>query len=187
MGLGPRRLASLVWDVRLMSTVNFKIRLINQPNFGEYQDNGSKSSLRSRVPSLKACGSLLRRLGPNPFLLREMGGAARNPAPVNHLLVWIVKPSGCNCTDALGGKTYRRVPTPLRSTSPISGLPKPSRNAPEERLGCGENEVNTNGVHGSTQTVPLSKKTGNVEESPLVPSPFVSFGLAAPNIYVSIS
>ena len=35
--------------------------------------------------------------------LREMGGAPRNPAPRNHLLVWIVKPSGCHCTDAFGG------------------------------------------------------------------------------------
>ena len=31
--------------------------------------------------------------------VREMGGAPRNPAPRNHLSVWIVKPSGCHCTD----------------------------------------------------------------------------------------
>ena len=31
--------------------------------------------------------------------LREVGGAPRNPAPRNHLLVWIVRPSGCHCTD----------------------------------------------------------------------------------------
>ena len=31
--------------------------------------------------------------------LREMGGALRNPAPRNHFLVWIVKASGCRCTD----------------------------------------------------------------------------------------
>ena len=49
-----------------------------------------------------------------------MGGSPRNPAPRNHLLAWIVKPSGCHCTDAFGGKRYRRVPTPLRSTSPFS-------------------------------------------------------------------
>ena len=49
--------------------------------------------------------------------IREMGGAPRNPAPRNHFLVGIVKPSGCHCVDAFGGKTYRRVPTPLRSTS----------------------------------------------------------------------
>ena len=36
--------------------------------------------------------------------LREMGGAPGNPAPRNHFLVWIVKPSGCHCTDAFGGK-----------------------------------------------------------------------------------
>ena len=54
--------------------------------------------------------------------LSEMGGAPRHPAPWNHLFVWvrIVKPSGCHCTDALGGTEYRRVPTPLRSTSPLS-------------------------------------------------------------------
>ena len=32
-------------------------------------------------------------------LLREMGSAPRNPAPRSHFLVWIVKPSGCHCTD----------------------------------------------------------------------------------------
>ena len=52
--------------------------------------------------------------------IREMGGASRNPAPRNHFLVWIVQPSGCLCTDAFGGKKYRRVPTHLRSTSPFS-------------------------------------------------------------------
>ena len=36
--------------------------------------------------------------------------------------VWIVKPSGRHCTGAFGGKEYRRVPTPLRSTSPVSHL-----------------------------------------------------------------
>ena len=46
---------------------------------------------------------------------REMGGAPRNPAPRNHFLVWIVKSPGCHCRDALGGKEYRRVPTPLRA------------------------------------------------------------------------
>ena len=49
-----------------------------------------------------------------------MGGAPRNPAPRNHFLVRIVKPSGWHCTDAFGGKADRRVPTPLRSTSPFS-------------------------------------------------------------------
>ena len=51
-----------------------------------------------------------------------MGGAPRNPAPRNHLLVWVVKPSGCHCTAAFSEHTYRRVPTPLRSTSPFSEL-----------------------------------------------------------------
>ena len=44
-----------------------------------------------------------------------MGGAPRNPAPRNQFLVWIVKPSGCHCTDAFGGEEHRRVPTPLES------------------------------------------------------------------------
>ena len=37
-------------------------------------------------------------VAPNP-VLREMGGAPRNPAPRNHFSAWIVKPSGCHCTD----------------------------------------------------------------------------------------
>ena len=32
-------------------------------------------------------------------VIREMGGAPRNLAPRNHLLVWIVKTSGCHRTD----------------------------------------------------------------------------------------
>ena len=54
--------------------------------------------------------------------IREMGGAPRNPAPRKHSLAWIVKSSGCHCTDAFGGRTCRRVPTPLRSTSPFSDM-----------------------------------------------------------------
>ena len=62
---------------------------------------------------------------------REMGGASRNPAPSNYLLVWIVKPSGCHCTDALGGrKENRRLPTPLRSTSPFSAALRPAPASP---------------------------------------------------------
>ena len=30
---------------------------------------------------------------------REVGGAPKNLAPRNHFLAWIVKPSGCHCTD----------------------------------------------------------------------------------------
>ena len=51
---------------------------------------------------------------------KEMGGAPRNPAPRNHFLVWIVKPSGSHCADAFGGKKHRGVPPPLRSTSLLS-------------------------------------------------------------------
>ena len=77
-------------------------------------------------------------------LIREMGGAPMNPAPRNHFLVWIVKPSGCHCTDGhstsrvscrilkkfdefikdfkgfLRISEFRRVPTPLQSISPFS-------------------------------------------------------------------
>ena len=35
-----------------------------------------------------------------------MGGAPRNPAPRKHFLAWIVKPSGCHCTDAFGGEKH---------------------------------------------------------------------------------
>ena len=59
--------------------------------------------------------------------IREMGGAPRNPAPRNHFLARIVKPAGCHCTDAFGGKRNRGVPTPLRSTSPFSGTSCHSR------------------------------------------------------------
>ena len=60
--------------------------------------------------------------------VREMGGAPRNPAPRNHFWVWIVKPSRCHCAEwhltsrvfTEDQTTYRRVPTPLRSTSPFS-------------------------------------------------------------------
>ena len=45
-----------------------------------------------------------RRLHVHGLSVREMGGAPRKPAPRNHLLVGIAKPSGCHCTDALGGK-----------------------------------------------------------------------------------
>ena len=76
----------------------------------------------SRLPlpssgSLKSAPSLLP-----DRLLRETGGAPRNSAPRNHFLAWTVKPSGCHCTDTFGGEKRRRVPIPLRSTSPFSDL-----------------------------------------------------------------
>ena len=40
--------------------------------------------------------------------------APRNPAPRNHLLVWIVKSSGCHCTD---GHLTSRVFTEDRNIS----------------------------------------------------------------------
>ena len=36
--------------------------------------------------------------------------------------MWIVKSLGCHCTDSCGGKEYHRVPTPVRSTSPLYDL-----------------------------------------------------------------
>ena len=56
-----------------------------------------------------------------------MAGAPSNSAPRSHFLARIVKPSGCHCTDGhLTSRVFaedqnnRRVPTPLRSTSPFS-------------------------------------------------------------------
>ena len=60
-------------------------------------------------------------------------------------LVRIVKPSGCHCSDALGGETYRRVPTPLRSTSPFSDPCKSYRGSHESRTppSLGQEETTT--------------------------------------------
>ena len=57
-----------------------------------------------------------------PPVLRQMGGAPRNPALRNHFFVRTVKPSGCHCADAFRGKKCRRVPTPPRDTSPFSDV-----------------------------------------------------------------
>ena len=51
--------------------------------------------------------------------IREMAGAPRNPAPRNHFSVWIVKPSGCHCTDALGGGNIVEC-RPLFGTLPLA-------------------------------------------------------------------
>ena len=57
--------------------------------------------------------------------VREMGGAPRNPAPGNHLLAWIVKPSGCHCTDASGGREYVVECRPLLGALPLLSEPTP--------------------------------------------------------------
>ena len=79
---------------------------------------GTYSSVHRRICSSVHVrfhlSDVVHRLSAN---IRQMGGAPRNPAPGNHLLVWILKPSGCHCTGPIGGETYRRVPTPLRSAS----------------------------------------------------------------------
>ena len=67
-----------------------------------------------------APAQLASAVAPASPTLREVGDAPRNPAPRNHFLVWILKSPGCHCPDAFGGKDYRRVPTPLRSPSPLS-------------------------------------------------------------------
>ena len=82
-----------------------------------------------------------------------MAGAPRNPAPRNNFLVWIVKPSGCHCTDAFDGKSYRRVPTPLRSTSPFS----------EGRSNSNSNS-NSNGNSNSNAVVLGGLGDGGVED-----------------------
>ena len=61
---------------------------------------------------------------PQALIIGEMGGAPRNPAPRNHLLVWIVKPSGCHCTDAFGGTNIVECRPPLWSTFPFSNIGK---------------------------------------------------------------
>ena len=61
-------------------------------------------------------------LPPSPLpTVREMAGAPRNLAPGNHFLVWmwIVKPSGCHCTDAFGGKHIVEC-RPLSGALPLS-------------------------------------------------------------------
>ena len=59
-----------------------------------------QGSIRFRTPRLKQFPKVMarERLGTR-WAIREMGGAPRNPAPRNHFLVRIVKPSGCHCTD----------------------------------------------------------------------------------------
>ena len=54
--------------------------------------------------------------------IREMGGALRNPAPRNHSSVWMFKPSRLPLHGCIWWNKYRRVPTPLRSTSPFSDV-----------------------------------------------------------------
>ena len=54
-------------------------------------------------------------------VVKEMWGAPRNPAPRNHFLVWIVKPSGCHCTD---GHLTSRVVTEDQQISWCAELPE---------------------------------------------------------------
>ena len=77
-----------------------------------------RTAHRGQAGTTRLAGRKLRSEG-NSRELREAGGAPGNPAPGSHCLVRIVKSPGCHCRDALGGKEYRRVPTPLRNTSII--------------------------------------------------------------------
>ena len=68
---------------------------------------------------LKVLGGALDELLELFHDLREMGGDPRNPAPRNHLLVCIVKPSGCHCIDACGGQNIVEC-RPLLGALPLS-------------------------------------------------------------------
>ena len=68
----------------------------------------------SETPSPSGGGAGQPATPPRACRLREMEGAAGNPAPRNHLLVvGTAKASGCRCTDASGGSKYRRGPSPF--------------------------------------------------------------------------
>ena len=51
-----------------------------------------------------------KRASPGCAPFREMGVALRNLAPGKHLLVWIVKPSGCHCADGHFTGRYSNIP-----------------------------------------------------------------------------
>ena len=81
-----------------------------------------------------------------------MGGAPRNPAPRNHLLVWIVKSSGCHCTNGHltsraftedGSKDIVECRPPLRSTSPFSDGRLRALGAPQPLMGLDLTELAT--------------------------------------------
>ena len=115
-----------------------------------------------RVQRLREAVQCVRGSEPIP---REMGGAPRNPAPRNHLLVWIGIPSGCRCTDTFGENKYRRVPTPLRSTSPFSdsqGRPclHSVSGCQAELLSCRNSTRAPGAAVSTTVSRPLPKRIG---------------------------
>ena len=59
----------------------------------------------------------------NAHSIREMGGAPRNPAPSNHFLVWMVKPSGCHCTDGHLTSIFFRGSKDIVECRPLLGAP----------------------------------------------------------------
>ena len=60
--------------------------------------------------------------GVEALVLREVGGAPRNPAHRNHLFCTDGHLVSRVCSSRID--KYRRVPTPLRSTSPLSEVPR---------------------------------------------------------------
>ena len=78
-----------------------------------------EGALRAGIYVANTC-NITRNITTYRVVVRQMGGAPRNPASKNHFVVWIVESSGCHCTDAFGGDNYRRVQIPPRSTSPFS-------------------------------------------------------------------
>ena len=60
-----------------------------------------------------------------PDPVREMGGAPRNLSPRNHFLVWIVKSSGCHCTDGhLTSRVSLRIQHFVECRPPLGALPQ---------------------------------------------------------------
>ena len=78
--------------ISFASSVNRKIQIVIQTLFR--QPLLKRESLEKR--DLWPVAERNRSCSAN---VREMGGALRGLAPRNHFLVWIVKPSGCHCTD----------------------------------------------------------------------------------------
>ena len=93
---------------------------------GEIPSSTGSFPRKVRLGASQLCGLTA---APDEFgrrWIREMGGVPRNLAHGNHLLVWIVKPSGCHsqmgacrAESSPRTNTNRRVPTPLWSTSPF--------------------------------------------------------------------
>ena len=109
---------------------------------------GETGQAAAQTAAKKKQRPLVKQLLRLPDSVREIGGAPRDPAPRNHFLVRIVRPSGCHCTDALGGTNFRRVPTPLRSISPFSDSGRGCR-APQRATLFGTSLMDTYSLMGT--------------------------------------